>query len=138
MGKSGNPAKAAQAEPVEYDPTPVDDEGVEDFDAFWSQQDRPGTPVRIAGELIVLPPALPLQTEMLTKRLARRSDEKSVRKLLSTLYGEDRLDAWAEAGKDADWLQVLLAWTIQRIGGGKLSMAEVAAKVAEAEGSGEA
>lgn len=143
MGTSGNPAKkaaAAKAEPVEYDPTPVDADGAEDFDAFWEQHDekRVRPTARIMGELIELPPALPLQTEMLMQRLQRRNDNASVRQLLASLYREDRLDQWAEAGMDGDKLQVLLAWTIQRINGGTLSMAEVAAKIAEAEASGEA
>lgn len=141
MGKSGNPAKAAaqaaEAEPAEYDPTPVDEDGVEDFDAFWQQQDRPGKPVRIMGQVVTLPPAVPLEFELLAKRLAKRSDDKSIRRLVAILFGEDRLDAWAEAGMDVDQFKVLLAWAPQRIGGGTMSLAEVAAKIAEAEAAQE-
>lgn len=135
MSKSGNPAKAAeqaQATETEYDPTPVDDNGVEDFDAFWDGQDRPTKPVKIMGEVIHLPPAIPLEFELLAKRLEKRSDDKAVRRLVACLFGADTLDRWAEAGMDAEQFQVLLAWAPQRIAGGTMSLAEVAAKIAEA------
>ena len=145
MGKSGNPAKAAEqaaeAEPVEYDPTPVDEDGVEDFDAFWQRQDRRGPRVRIAGEVVDLPPAIPLEFELLAKRMAAKADDKSVRRCVAVLFGADRIDAWAAAGMDSEQFKVLLAWAPQRIAGNDVSLAEVAAIIAKAEAeqeSGEA
>ena len=142
MGKSGNPAKRAEAETpdADYDPTPVDDDGVEDFDAFWSSLDRKGVTIRVAGETIELPPALPLEVELLSKRMSRRkADAASVKRLLVLLFGEDRTEAWAGAGMDTEALQVLLAYTMHRIGGGTMSMAEVRAHLLDAgEASGEA
>jgi hypothetical protein len=145
MGKSGNPAKRAeqeteQAEPT-YDPTPVDADGVEDFDAFWQQQDRKRPAVRIMGEVVDLPPAIPLEFELLAKRMSAKSDDASVRRCVAVLFGEDRLDRWAEAGMDAEQFKVLLAWAPQRIAGNDVSLAEVAAMVKAAEAaqdSGEA
>lgn len=141
MGKSGNPAVRAEQEnpPArEYDPTPVDADGVEDFDAFWQSQDRKGVTIRVMGETIELPPAMPLEVELLAKRLQRRSDAKSVRRLLTALYGSDRTVKWAEAGMDTEQFQVLLAYTMHRLGGGDKSMAEVRELMAEREASGEA
>jgi hypothetical protein len=142
MGKSGNPAKRAeqeaeQAEPVTYDPTPVDADGVEDFDAFWQQQDRKRPAVRIMGEVVDLPPAIPLEFELLAKRMSAKSDDASVRRCVAVLFGEDRLDRWAEAGMDAEQFKVLLAWAPQRIAGNDVSLAEVAAMVKAAEAAQE-
>lgn len=137
MGKSGNPAvRAEQDVPTEYDPTPVDADGVEDFDAFWETQDRKRPTVRIMGELVHLPPAMPLQAELLMNKLERRSDERSVRKVVAVLYGPDQMDRWAGAGMDGEQFNVLLAWTVQKLNGGSLSMAEVRARLAEAEAGG--
>ena len=140
MGKSGNPAKRAEqdAEPRDYDPTPVDADGVEDFDAFWTSLDRKGVAIRVMGETIDLPPAMPLEVELLAKRLQRRSDARSVRRVLTALFGADRTEQWAEAGMDSEQFQVLLAYTMHRLGGGTKSMAEVADLLRDREASGEA
>lgn len=139
MGKSGNPAKRAEQEtPRAYDPTPVTEDGVEDFDAFWQAQDREHVTIRVKGENIDLPPAMPLEVELLAKRLQRRSDPKAVKRMLVALFGADRTEAWAEAGMDAEQFQVLLAYSMHRIGGGTKSMAEVAELLRDREASGEA
>lgn len=136
--KSGNPAKAAaEAEPVVYDPTPVDEDGVEDFDAFWSAQDRHGPRVRIAGEVVDLPPAIPLEFELLAKRMATSSSDADVRRCVAVLFGADRIEQWAKAGMDAQQFKVLLAWAPQRIAGNNVSLAEVAAIIAKAEAAQE-
>jgi len=135
MGKSGNPAKRAEQDRApEYDPTPVDAEGVEDFDAFWQAQDRAITRVRIMGETVELPASLPLQFELEADRLSGSQDTDDLRYLVGILFGQDALDKWAKAGMDRQQFAVLLAWAPQRIEGGNMSLAEVAAKVAEAEG----
>jgi hypothetical protein len=136
MGKSGNPAKRAEQEnptPVEYDPTPVDADGVEDFDAFWDQQNRKGARVRIMGEVVQLPPAMPLQFQLESQRLDTSEDDDDVRRVVGLLFGSDAIDRWAEAGMDLQQFRVLLAWAPQRIQGGTMSLAEVAARLAEAE-----
>lgn len=138
MGKSGNPAKRAaqeNPEPVEYDPTPVDAEGVEDFDAFWQEQDakRDRIPVRIRGRVHFLPPALPLEFDMLSRKNAKRQDPKLVERLVGMLFGKDALAKWSRAGMDNEEFALLLAYATQRIDGGTMSMAEVAAKLAERE-----
>lgn len=140
MGKSGNPAKRAEQETpaATYDPTPVDADGVEDFDAFWQAQDREHVTIRVMGENIALPPAMPLEVELLAKRLQRRSDPKAVRRMLTALFGEDRTVKWAAAGMDSEQFQVLLAYTMHRLGGGTKSMAEVRDLLAAREASGEA
>lgn len=136
MGKSGNPAKRAaqeNPEPVEYDPTPVDADGVEDFDAFWSEQDaqRDRAQVRIRGEVVTLPAALPLQFDLLVRQNRRSKDPKVTERLVGILFGQGSLDKWRKAGMDAEEFAVLLSWATQRIGGGTMSMHEVAEKLRE-------
>ena len=143
MGKSGNPAVRAQQDAAppearEYDPTPVDADGIEDFDAFWQSQDREHITIRVMGENIDLPPAMPLEVELLAKRLQRKSDPRSVRRMITALFGEDRTTKWAEAGMDAEQFQVLLAYAMHRIGGGDRSMSEVRDLIRDREASGEA
>lgn len=136
MGKSGNPAVRAQqenAEPEQFDPTPVDENGVEDFDAFWDTQGAQPIPVKIRGEIFHLPPALPLQFELEAKRLEKSKREKDLHKLITLLFGPKALQRLAAAGVDTDQLRILLAWAPQRIGGGNMSLAQVAAMVAKAE-----
>lgn len=136
MGQSGNPAKrAAQDAPKTYDPTPVDADGVEDFDAFWQSQTRTTRPVRIAGQVVELPPAIPLQFSLESDRLAASENPDDVRYLVGLLFGDGQLDRWAAAGMDLQQFQVLLAWAPHRIQGGTMSLAEVAAKLAESEGA---
>lgn len=142
MSKSGNPAKRAEQETAaatEYDPTPVTDDGVEDFDAFWSSLGRKGTVIRVMGEDIELPPSLPLEVELVSKRMMRqRATAASVKRLLVLLFGEDRTETWAKAGMDTEQLQVLLAYTMHKVGGGTMSMAEVRTRLLESEAAGEA
>ena len=134
MGQSGNPAKrAAQDAPKTYDPTPVDADGVEDFDAFWETQDRQPIPVRIMGEVVSLPPSLPLRFQLEAQRAEKSESEDDVRRCVGILFGTDAIERWAENGMDLQQFKVLLAWAPQRISGGTMSLAEVAARVAEAE-----
>jgi hypothetical protein len=136
MGKSGNPALRAEqenTEPVEYDPTPVDENGVEDFDAFWETVAADPIPVKIRGQVFHLPPALPLQFELEAQRLSKSKKDKDVRHLVALLFGQDGYKRLAAAGVDTAQFGVLLAWAPQRIGGGNMSMAETAAEIAKAE-----
>lgn len=139
MGKSGNPAKRAEAErePVEYDPNPVDADGVEDFDAYWSEQDRAGTRVRIMGQVVQLPHSLPLRFELEAKRLRRSKKDSDVRHLVGLLFGQDALQAWTEAGMESHQLSVLLAWAPMRLAGNDVSFGQVEAMMAEQEAKGD-
>lgn len=115
------------------------DDGTEDFDAFWSSQKRTGRRVRLFGEVVELPPALPLQFEMEARRLQRSKRDKDVTRLVGILFGEDALERYAAAGMDIEQFRLLLAWAPRAIAGQKgkdgqpLALAEVAAELAEAD-----
>lgn len=140
MGKSGNPAKAALQAAPDITTTETDHDSVEDFDAFWSMQDRKRPATTIMGQRVELPASLPLQFEMEARRLQRSRKDKDVRKLVAILFGQDQYERWAEAGMDLEQFMVLLAWAPAVIAGQPVTLAEVAAKVRaklEAERAGE-
>lgn len=116
--------------------TPAEDE-LEDFDAFWQGQARKPKTTRIAGQLVQLPPSLPLQFELEARKLQRSKSEKDVRKLLAILFGKDAMERFAEGGMDLEQFQVLLAWAPRVIAGQHVTLAEVAAEVAAANAKGE-
>lgn len=103
----------------------------EDFDAFWSARERKGKATTIMGERVELPAALPLRFELEARKLQRSKDDQDVRKLVSILFGDDKLDAWTERGMDMDQFAVLLAWAPQVIAGHNVTLAEVADSVAK-------
>lgn len=137
MGKSGNPAKRAQAEQAEtpvYEPGETADEhGTEDFDAFWESRTRKRRKTKIMGQDVELPPALPLRFEMEARRLERSKSEDDVRRLVGVLFGETALDGWVEAGMDAEQFAVLLAWGPRVIAGHDITLAEVADLLEQAQ-----
>jgi hypothetical protein len=144
MGKSGNPARAAEqaaqkaSAPVEPISEDLHDENsVEDFDAFWASRERRGKTTTIMGRTVELPPALPLQFEMEARRLERSKREKDVHRLVAILFGPDALDHWRKAGMDAEQFAVLLAWAPQVVAGNDVTLAEVADAVAKAEAAQE-
>lgn len=114
-------------------PAPSDD-ALEDFDAFWTAQDRKHPTVKIMGEVYTLPASLPLQFELEARRLQRSKRDQDVRKLVAILFGEDSMEKWAEAGMDIEQFQLLLAWAPRRIAGQNITMAEVAAELADKDG----
>ena len=118
------------------DATEVDAD-LEDFDAFWSSQNRQGKRVRIAGQVVTLPPSLPLQFELEARKLARSKSDQDVAKLLTILFGEDPTTKWAEAGMDLEQFQVLLAWAPRVIAGQHVTLAEVAEQVRKAQAATE-
>lgn len=137
MGKSGNPAKAAEhaAEKAAPKPEPelapaADEHGTEDFDAFWSGRARRVRHTKIMGRKVELPPHLPLRFEMEARRLERSKSDADVKHLVGILVGEDHLDAWIEAGLDAEQFAVLLAWLPGAIAGSGMTLAEVADAIA--------
>jgi hypothetical protein len=119
------------------------EEGLEDFDAFWSSRKRKTHPVKIGGRIIHLPPSLPLQFELEARKLQRSKGDQDVRKLVGIIFGQDSMEHFAEAGMDVEQFQVLLAWAPRRIAGelgedGKpLTIAQVAAEVAERQAAQE-
>lgn len=115
----------------EHDEHELDD-NLTDFDGFWSARDRKAKRLRIMGETIELPPSLPLQFELEARKLQRSKRDKDVRKLVGILFGADKLEAWAEKGLDLEQFQVLLAWAPRAIAGQAVTLAQVAAEVAEA------
>lgn len=136
MGKSGNPAKAAEQEAAETE-TPAreyapaaDEHGTEDFDAFWAARKRTRRSTKIMGQLVTLPPSIPLQFEMEARRLERSKTDQDVQHLVGILFGPDALDGWIEAGLDAEQFAVLLAWAPGAITGSGMTLAEVADHIA--------
>lgn len=116
--------------------TGYDESELADFDAFWEGQNRKGKPVKIMGELVHLPPSLPLQFELEARKLQRSKREKDMRKLVGILFGPDALARWSEKGMDLEQFMVLLAWAPQVVAGKNVSIAEVAAEVAAANAPG--
>lgn len=114
-------------------------DGVEDFDAYWHHHKRKGARVRIMGEVVELPPAMPLQFELEARRLQRSKRPEDVRKLVAILFGPTALDRWTARGMDSDQFQLLLAWAPQRIalGDAAQTMAEVEAELAKADAEGD-
>lgn len=112
------------------------DESTEDFDAFWNARKRRARTTTIMGEQVTLPAALPLQFTLEAQRLQRSKRDEDVRKLVGILFGEDRLEAWAEAGMDMEQFGVLLAWAPQVIAGRTVTLAEVADQLAAHEAKG--
>lgn len=134
MGKSGNPAKRAEQDtPRSFAPTPVDQDGVEDFDAFWTTRVRKAPRVKIMGQVVQLPPSLPLRFEMEARRLAESESLDDVKALLSIIFPGDAMDMWTQAGMDLEQFKVLLAWAPRRIAGNPVTLEEVAEALAKAE-----
>lgn len=133
MGKSGNPAKRAEAELADEletehtDQVETADEGnLEDFDAFWSTRKRRRRTTTIMGERVELPASLPLQFELEARKRAKSTKDKDVRKLVAILFGEGALSRWAARGMDLEQFGVLLAWAPQVIAGQDVTLAQVA------------
>lgn len=120
----------------EYDAPELNESGAEDFDAFWRARDQSGKRKRksttIMGELVELPPSLPIWFELEAKRLQHSRDENDIRKLVGILFGEAALDKWAAAGMDGEQFAVLLAWAPLVIAGANITLAEVAASLTAA------
>ena len=121
------------SETPEQTPDVADVDAAEDFDAFWAGRGRKGKRIKIAGETIELPPSLPLQFQFEAQRLEHSTNDDDVRKLVAILFGEDRTEAWAEAGMDLEQFKVLLAWAPQVMAGKDVTLAQVADMVARAE-----
>lgn len=109
------------------------DDGMEDFDAFWTARNRKGRRVRVMGEAIELPPSIPLQFELEARKLQRSKREKDVTKLVGILFGADAFEKWAEKGMDLEQFQLLLAWGPRAIVDASVTLEQVAEELAERE-----
>lgn len=132
--------KRTAAEQVEERLAEQEAEGVEDFDAFWSQQSRTGKVLRnVCGLDLHLPAALPLAFELESRRLANDRSLRAVHRLFGLLYGEGTLAQLIERRLDPEQLSVLLLWGVANSGGGDLDLAGAQAqyedmKARQAEG----
>jgi hypothetical protein len=83
----------------------------EDFDAFWSAQERKATSLRnVFGVDVTLPAALPLRFEVEARKVAESSSEDDTKRMVGILFGDDALDRWTAAGMDVEQFAVLLLW----------------------------
>jgi hypothetical protein len=106
-----------------------DTEDLEDFDAFWASQTRKHKRVKMFGQIVHLPPSLPLQFEMEARKLQRSKADKDVKKLIAILFGAGAMEAWTKDGMDLEQFQVMLAWAPRAIAGQDITLAEVAEEV---------
>ncbi|WP_432110784.1 hypothetical protein [Streptomyces sp. YPW6] len=88
-----------------------------DFDAFFAEQapDRPRTALTLYGRDYVLPDSLPLLFTLQMERVQNSSDPDDVRTMLSTLFGDDVLDTWAEHGMTDRQLGIVLIYSAANI-----------------------
>lgn len=83
----------------------------EDFDAFWSAQDRKPTTLRnVFGVDVTLPPSLPLRFEVEARKVQDSKGEDDTKRMVAILFGDDAMDTWTERGMDIEQFAVLLMW----------------------------
>lgn len=115
--------------------TPDQDQldGVEDFDAYWRDYGKKGTPVRIMGDVVHLPASLPLRFQTEATRLQHSESLDDIAHLVSVLLPEDAdvLDRWLAKGMDVERLGVFLIYATQRIAGKSITFADAAEQYAE-------
>lgn len=104
----------------------------EDFDAFWSEQDRKGTTLKnVFGIDVQLPPKLPLRFEIEARRLKNSEDEDDIKRLVALLFGETSLDRWVDAGMDNEQFGVMIMWGTANASGQRMSLAEARSEYRE-------
>lgn len=110
----------------------LDAEQVADFDAFFAEQAEPkrrGLPLRLFGRTYTLPPSLPALYMLQLHRVQNSARPEDVRRLLSSLFGPDAVDDWADHGMDDRQLAIVLMWaTANTAQPGSLSMEQAAAE----------
>jgi hypothetical protein len=91
--------------------------GTADFDAFFAEESatRPRQSLTLYGRDYVLPESLPLLFTLQMERVQNSSNADDVRKMLSTLYGGDILDTWADHGMTDRQLGVVLIYSAANI-----------------------
>lgn len=120
-----------QTNPSVSEPDELD--SVEDFDAYWRDFGKKGTSVRIMGELVTLPPSLPLRFQTEATRLQNSESLEDIAHLCSVLMPDhgDALQRWIDRGMDAERLGIFLLWATQRIAGKAITFADAAVQYAE-------
>lgn len=105
----------------------------EDFDAFWSAQDRKATSLRnVFGVDVTLPAALPLRFEVEARAAATSTDPEQTKRMVGILFGDDALERWTSAGMDLEQFAVLLLWgTVNTRAPGSLTLAQAREAYAE-------
>ncbi|MGW1770638.1 hypothetical protein [Streptomyces sp. NPDC002104] len=126
---------------TEYDVVDQDDEQLDqaapaDFDAFFAEEagTRPREQLTLYSTTYTLPESLPLLFTLQMERVQTSSDPADVRRMLSTLYGLDVLDVWADHGMTDRQLGVVLIYSAANIRRpGSVTMARAAEMYAEQE-----
>jgi len=107
-----------------------------DFDQFWaSEKIKKQEKVKILGEWVIVPTDIPLAIEQRAQN-TKVGDPTATKELLAALYGEGAYDEWVNRGLTLRQLTIIMAWSMLRIQGNKLSFAEVAEKMDEVMASG--
>ncbi|MEO3860867.1 hypothetical protein [Acrocarpospora sp. B8E8] len=122
-----------------YDEELLDDnapeESHETWDSFWAEvkakQGKPRTEV-IRGVAVTVPHSLPLKYDRLIEQV---SDSEDAKPALAMLFGADVLDAWVEAGMEAEEFQVVLLWGTLNGKGKKSSFREAYEQYLELQAS---
>lgn len=95
----------------------------EDFDRFWSAQDRTGKVLsNVLGIDLHLPRTLPLLFEVEARRLQTSRDPDDVRRMFGLLFGADSYDELVKRGLDAEQFSVLLIWGAANAAGRDMSL----------------
>jgi len=107
-----------------------------DFDQFWSNQKiKEQERVKILGGWVVVPTDIPLAIEQKAQN-TKVGDPSATKELLAALYGDGTYDEWVSRGLTLRQLTVIMAWSMLRIQGNKLTFAEVAERMEEVMASG--
>ncbi|MFE4057399.1 hypothetical protein ACFXP3_14065 [Streptomyces sp. NPDC059096] len=88
-----------------------------DFDAFFAEESttRPRQLLTLYGRSYQLPESLPLLFTLQMERVQNSDSADDVRKMLSTLFGGDVLDTWADHGMTDRQLGVVLIYSAANI-----------------------
>jgi len=107
-----------------------------DFDQFWANKPiKEQEKVKILGEWVVVPTDVPLALEQKAQQ-TQVGNADATKELLGALYGEDAYDEWVGRGLTIRQLTIIMAWSMIRIQGKKLSFTEVADRMDEVMASG--
>ena len=107
-----------------------------DFDQFWANKPiKEQEKIKILGKWVVVPTDVPLALEQKAQQ-TKVGNADATKELLGALYGEDAYDEWVGRGLTLRQLTIIMAWSMIRIQGKKLSFTEVADKMDEVIASG--
>lgn len=103
-----------------------DQPDVLDLDAFWAEQERKTTPVRILGEVVHLPPpgGLPMNLQRRMEQVDAH-DEAGMLPLLGEVFGDPGLvERWGQSAMTARQMRMLLIWGLSNGTGRPLTFQE--------------